>query len=127
MVTKMKEVISSLNLDPGKREDLVKFADLIANGQIPVPRKLRGPVVSRKMGFYWSKSEAYIAKNKFRVDLRFTTEWSFQQFVPGQYILEADDEFIGSSYSDLFSVGKCVILSMAGGTFSGVVEDLHKK
>ena len=74
MVTKMKEVISSLNLDPGKREDLVKFADLMSNGQIPVPKELRGSVINRKMGFYWSRSEAYIAKNKFGVDLRFTTE-----------------------------------------------------
>ena len=36
-------------------------------------------------------------------DERFTTEWSFQRFVPGQYILEADDKFIGSSFSPLFS------------------------
>ena len=68
MITKVDEVMLSLNLDSSKLKDLIKLADLMSNGQVPVPKELRGRVVNRKTGFYWSRMEAYIAKYKFKVD-----------------------------------------------------------
>ena len=65
----IKEHMASIGLNPKKKSDKLKYAHFLEKCHFYEPRQLRGTKKDPETGYYWSRKEEYIAKNKFGINI----------------------------------------------------------